>query len=202
MPTLIEVYADIACPFTHIGLRRFVEQRHATGRDDLKVRVRPWPLEWVNGKPLEPLFIEEEVNEIRPQVAADLFTNFDAARFPSSSLAAHALVEAAYDSSLDVGEQISLELRDLLFEQGTDVSDPTVLAELGHRHGVTADADLTRVRDAYEHGVQRGVQGSPHFFIGDADFFCPGLRISRDDEDHLQVAPDHDAFDRFMAAAL
>ena len=27
--TVIEVFADVACPFTHVGLVRFVERRNA-----------------------------------------------------------------------------------------------------------------------------------------------------------------------------
>ena len=56
---VIEVFADVACPFTHIGLRRLVEQRAALGRDDVTLLVRAWPLELVNGKPLDPAFIYE-----------------------------------------------------------------------------------------------------------------------------------------------
>jgi hypothetical protein len=26
--TTIEVFADVRCPFTHVGLRRFVQRRH------------------------------------------------------------------------------------------------------------------------------------------------------------------------------
>ena len=37
----IEVYADIWCPFTHVGLRAFAEQRLIAGRTDLAIRVRP-----------------------------------------------------------------------------------------------------------------------------------------------------------------
>ena len=29
--TAIEVYADISCPFTHVGLRRFIAARDASG---------------------------------------------------------------------------------------------------------------------------------------------------------------------------
>ena len=30
--TVIEVFADVTCPFTHVGLRRFVERRGELGR--------------------------------------------------------------------------------------------------------------------------------------------------------------------------
>ena len=31
----IEVFADVTCPFTHVGLRRMVAARQAKGRDDV-----------------------------------------------------------------------------------------------------------------------------------------------------------------------
>src|SRR5947209_6984790 len=95
--TQIEVFADVACPFTHVGLRRFVSQREASGRRDLVLRVRAWPLELVNGVPLDAAFIAEEVGDLRAQVAPALFAGFDERRFPHSSLPALALAAAAYE---------------------------------------------------------------------------------------------------------
>ena len=48
----IEVFADVSCPFTHVGLRRLVEHRRQLERDDLRIVVKAWPLELVNGSPL------------------------------------------------------------------------------------------------------------------------------------------------------
>ena len=131
--TVIEVFADVACPFTHVGLRRFVGRRAELGREDVTLRVRAWPLEIVNGQPLDPHFIAEEIDDIRRQVAPALFQGFTEAAFPVSSLPALTLAAAAYDESLATGEQVSLALRDLLFEQGIDIADTTVLARLASR---------------------------------------------------------------------
>ncbi|MCC6183750.1 MAG: disulfide bond formation protein DsbA, partial [Microthrixaceae bacterium] len=59
----IEVFADVTCPFTHVGLRRMVAARQAQGRDDVVLRVRSWPLEVVNGAPLDAAFVAEEVDD-------------------------------------------------------------------------------------------------------------------------------------------
>jgi hypothetical protein len=48
---LVEVFADVGCPFAHVGLRRFVERRDELGRDDVVLWVRAWPLELVNARP-------------------------------------------------------------------------------------------------------------------------------------------------------
>src|SRR5262245_18171405 len=47
---LIEVFADVVCPFTHVGLRRLVGYRERAQREDVAIRVRAWPLELVNGE--------------------------------------------------------------------------------------------------------------------------------------------------------
>jgi hypothetical protein len=52
MASQVEVFADITCPFTHVGLKQVV--RHvAEMSEPCDVIVRAWPLEWVNGAPLD-----------------------------------------------------------------------------------------------------------------------------------------------------
>ncbi|MGK2947072.1 MAG: DsbA family oxidoreductase [Acidimicrobiales bacterium] len=193
MPVL-EVFADVCCPFTHVGLRRFVEQRSNRGRPDVVLRVRAWPLELVNGSPLDPAFVAEEVEELRAQVAADLFVGFDQSAFPSTSVPALALAAAAYQRDDATGEAVSLALRRALFDEGRDIADPAVLADVAAEIGIDlpVDADDTSIRADWAEGVERGVQGSPHFFVSDEGdgFFCPSLDISRDDAGHLTIKSD------------
>jgi predicted DsbA family dithiol-disulfide isomerase len=198
-PTVIEVFADVGCPFTHVGLRRFVQRRAELGRDDVVLSVRAWPLEIVNGAPLDPAFIAEEVALIRDQAAPDLFTGFTEAAFPATSLPAMALAAAAGDVDVATGERVSLELRDLLFESGVDISSEPVLREVASRHGVDpTSADTARVLADPAEGVGRGVIGSPHFFTLGGDFFCPALDVGRDAAGHLRVRPDPAAFEAFL----
>jgi predicted DsbA family dithiol-disulfide isomerase len=198
--TRIELFADILCPFTHVGLRRFVEHRVAAGRTDVGLWVRAWPLEVVNAQPLDPEFIAEEIDEIRDQVAPDLFGGFDRTAFPSSSLPALALARSAYRRSPAVGEAVSLDLRNRLFEAGEDVGDPAVLARVAAAYDLEPDDDDARgVHADHEEGVRRGVIGSPHFFTAEGSFFCPALHVGRDDEGHLRIAVDADGFEAFLA---
>ena len=200
---VIEVFADVGCPFTHVGLRRFVERRDELGRDDVVLRVRSWPLEVVNGQPLDPTFIAEEVDDLREQLGPGLFTGFDGSAFPGTSMPAMALAAAGYDVGSATGEAISLELRDLLFEQNVDVADTGVLDAVAARHGVEADlSDHHRVLADHVEGVERGVIGSPHFFTPAGGFFCPSLDVHRDDDGHLRITADAEGFDRFIAACL
>jgi len=201
--TVIEVFADVVCPFTHVGLRRFVVRRAELGRHDVTLRVRAWPLEIVNGQPLDPHFVAEEIEEIRRQVAPTLFRGFTAAAFPSSSLPALTLAAAAYAEDLASGEQVSLALRDLLFEQGVDIADTAVLTRLAAAHGVRVDlTDDRRVLEDHAEGLARGVVGSPHFFTPAGGFFCPFLDVHRAADGQLRITADTAGFDRFVAACF
>jgi 2-hydroxychromene-2-carboxylate isomerase len=199
----IEVFADVACPFTHVGLRRFFEYRAEENRTDVKLWVRSWPLEIVNGAPLDPHFVADEVDDIRDQVAPLLFAGFDEAAFPSTSMPALALAAAAYRRSRPTGEQVSAALRDRLFERGINIADPAVLDGLAVEFDLgPVDADPAPVLADYADGVRRGVVGSPHFFTPTGGYFCPALDVSRDAGGHLRVAANPAAFDDFVASCF
>lgn len=202
--TPIEVFADITCPFTHVGLRRLVQRRGALGRTDVRFWVRAWPLELVNGSPLESGAVGHKVDELRAQVAPDLFSAFDLNRFPVTSIPPLVLAAHAYDLGLEVGEEVSLRLRDALFERGLDVSRPEVLDEVARRAGVApADAgDCDRVVADWHEGRRRGVIGSPHFFVAGRGWFCPSLDGSLDEHGELRVTDDEERFERFVTACF
>jgi predicted DsbA family dithiol-disulfide isomerase len=199
----IEVFADVCCPFTHVGLRRLVERRAQLGRDQPRLRIRAWPLELVNGHPLDPALIAHEIAELRAQVAPDLFVGFDAGAFPATSMPALALVSAAYRRDLATGEAVSLALRDALFEHGRDIADRAVLAEIAAGNGVGEpdDDDRERPVDDWHEGQRRGVVGSPYFFVATGPVFCPTLEITKVDG-RLHITTDADAVESFMVAAL
>lgn len=193
---MIEVFADIVCPFTHVGLTRLAGRRAELGRSDVVFAVRSWPLEWVNGEPVDPAFIAHEVDLLRGGVAPDLFTDFRPDMFPASTIPALALTATAYAAAADVGERVALELRDLLFEQGVDIGDRAVLETLAESHQLTLPDTIETVEADYEEGQQRGVLGSPHFFVDGTGTFCPSLDISRPDGD-MHIEFDHAAFEAF-----
>lgn len=204
MSAVIEVFADMGCPFTHVGLRAIVEARDAAGRTDLRLWVRAWPLELVNGRPLDAAHVASEVKALRSSVAPQLFVGFDPDRYPGSTLPALALAAAAYERGLEVGEAVSLELRDRLFERGENIIEPDVLAAVATSHGLPPPdpaAGNATVLEDYEEGRRRGVIGSPHFFAGGTGFFCPALHIEHDDG-RFTVTPTPERFDEFLAAAF
>ena len=201
---VVEVFADVVCPFTHVGLRRFVQARAEAGATEVALRVRAWPLELVNGEPLDAGFVAEEIADLRAQVAGDLFTGFDLAAFPASTIGLLGLVEVAYEQGLTTGESLSLALRDALFERGRPVADPAVVAAIAVDHGVTppdAETAAALVEASWAAGQERGVIGSPHFFLSDDSWFCPGLDIERRGQ-HLHIEADEGPFREFLTQAF
>lgn len=207
--TVIEVFADIVCPFTHVGLRRLADRRAELGRDDVKLLVRALPLEVINGQPMEPEPVATKIAALRDQVSPDLFAGFDPARFPATSLPALALSNAAYRRDLTTGEAVALRLRRLVFDEGVDVSDTGVLAGLTEEYHldvtVASDGladDTAAVLDDLEESKQRGVIGSPHFFTPDgASLFCPSLELTRTG-DHLDISIDVQRFEQLVASSF
>jgi hypothetical protein len=91
---IIEVYADVWCPFAHVGLRCVVERRASMNREDIHLNVRAWPLELVNRSPLDPDITARHVQELRSQVAPDLFRRFNPENFPQTTLPSLALAQS------------------------------------------------------------------------------------------------------------
>jgi predicted DsbA family dithiol-disulfide isomerase len=200
---VVEVFADVACPFTHVGLRRISAYRRERGTMEPMLRLRAWPLELVNGESLQGPALAPKIAALRAEVAPDLFVGFDGPRFPRTTLPALATEAAAYRQGVEVGEAFSLAVRTALFERGLDVSAPDVLRALRHEHGVPPpdDADESAVRADFDEGTRRGVAGSPHFFTARGDFFCPSLAIERQDG-RLEVSFDAEGFQEFISAAF
>ena len=199
MTKVIDVYAVVAGPFTHLGLRWLTSYREEVGRLDVALKVHAWPLELVNGEPLSRDLLTKEVAALRAQVASDAFAGFDPTMFPMTSMPALALAARAYRADVTRGEHVNLALRDALFEQGRDISDPAAIAAIGDAFdvGLPDEADMAAVLADLAEGRARGVIGSPHYFVNGAGFFCPSLEIRHADGD-LQIEVDRSGFERFV----
>jgi 2-hydroxychromene-2-carboxylate isomerase len=202
-PGVVEVFADIGCPFTHVGLRRFVAERTRRGREDVMLWVRAWPLELVNGVAMDPDFIAEEIGELRAQLAGDLFGGFRPDRFPTSTEPALRLAAQGYAVDVHTGEAVSLALRHELFEKGEDVADPKVLERVAAQFGLAdGSSAATLVLADHAEGQRRGVVGSPHFFTARGDYFCPALDITRDEGGHLHISLDSEGYAEFLESCF
>lgn len=189
----VEVFADVLCPFTHVGLHTLIDRRADRGLSEPRLRIRAWPLELINGQPLDPDHIAAEIVALRKSVRPDLFAGFSVDTFPNTSMAAFALTAAA-DRTGDPAliEAVGMALRDAVFEHGLDIGRTEVVRSVADRFGLTpSDAEATEaaVRADWDEGKRRGVVGSPHFFTPDGGgWFCPGLAISRDEAGAFVVA--------------
>ncbi len=189
----VEVFADILCPFTHVGLRTLVDRRAHHGLTEPRLRIRAWPLELINGEPLDAHHVGSEVSALRASVRPDLFAGFSVGTFPKTSMAAYALTAAA-DRTDDpaVIEEVGIALRNAVFEERLDIGRADVVEPLASRFGLEpldAEATSAAVRADRDEGRARGVVGSPHFFTDDGgSWFCPSLAISRDDVGNFVVA--------------
>ena len=201
---IIDVFADVSCPFAHFSLRRFTERRRRAGAEHVRLRVHAWPLELANGEPLGAAKVTDEITDLRAQVAGDLFGGFDPSAFPTTTIASLGTATLAYQHGTDAGEAFNLAIRDALFEQGRAIGDPSVLAEIARGCGLSL-ADEATARCAVDadlaDGRRRGVIGSPHFIVDGRPFFCPILNIERQGA-HLRIDIDDGELDRFIDRAL
>ena len=195
---MLEVFADVWCPFAYVGLHMVKARRDARGLAERLV-VRAWPLELINGSPMDVQKTAGHIRDLREQLGVDLFSGFNPETFPASTLPALALVAAA--TRVDRGEQAAFAVRASLFEDGRDIASNAFIADLERTLGVeVGPQDHKSVLDDWRDGATRGVKGSPHFFCGDQDVFCPSLSLKRDSDGHLQVLPDRDRLEAFLEA--
>ena len=201
---VMEVFADIWCPFAHVGLQTIYTEHARTGRTDMSIWVRAWPLELVNGAPLDPSVTWEHANELREQVAPNLFRHLDVNHFPDSTLDALALAYRARRTDRHLGERVSFALRDALFECGRNISDRATLERLARDLGVVMpdESDHAGVLADWHEGERRGVLGSPHFFCGDDNVFCPSLDITKDPVKGMSIVRDTSRLTDFLARCL
>ncbi len=198
-PRVIEVFADITCPFTHVGLKRVVQHVDALA-DPTAVHVRAWPLEWVNGTGLDAEAVAVKSSVLSEQLGVNDFRGFDATRWPDTTVPALELAATAYEADLATGLAVSLDLRAALFEHGLDVADRRVLSDIAARHDVALPGpdESARVQADYDDGRRRGVAGSPHFWVGTDDYFCPALDLGHDTQGVLTARFDPEGLAEFF----
>lgn len=195
----LEVFADVGCPFTHLSLQMLVKERVDRGVDSPVLVIKAWPLELVNDAAIDPEMIADEVVDLREQVDGEAFVGFDPDEFPATTVPAMELTARAYAADVQTGEAVALACRRLLFDEGVDVSDPGVLEAIAAEHGLDASGldEGALVRADYAAGRERGVVGSPHFFMPDDDWFCPSLDIRRSGG-RLKISFDRQGFETLV----
>ena len=189
MPVAVELYADVLCPFAWALLGQLVVERAEVGAADVPILVRAWPFERVDHALPSPERLAGDVAALRATVAPGRFEGFDASRVPESTIPAMALTSACYGKANEVGEAVAVRLRELVFEEGSDVGDPGVLGALYAATGFHVPADPGLVDAEYELAVHRGVTGSPFLVAGDIHELCPTFSVERDVAGRAVVTP-------------
>ena len=109
MRTTVEVFADMTCPFAHVGLKA-VARHVAQQASPVSVRVRAWPLEWVNGSPLDADAVAVKAAALTAQLGVDDFAHFTVEAWPVSTIPALNLAGMAYGVDDATGFAVSLAL--------------------------------------------------------------------------------------------
>jgi predicted DsbA family dithiol-disulfide isomerase len=201
---MIEIFADVWCPFAYVGIRKVFQYRDEVGRGDVPIVVRSWPLELVNDAPMAQAKTLGNCDALRRQVASDQFANTELSNFPSTTLDALNLIAQAYEQSVVAGERASLVIREAIFEHGHDVADESVLQRIALSLGVSyvPDAEHQLVRRDWDEGKRRGVVGSPHFFHGADGEFCPALQLTRTEDSGLIIQANAEKLAGFLTTCF
>ena len=178
---IIDVVADVVCPWCYLGWRRL--KSAVALRPDVQVQLvwRPYQL--------DPTLPEEGVD--RKQYMANKFKdpdklkavhaalieggaeegirfNFDAIEFSPNTNAAHRVIRWALTAG--VQDQVVEAMFAAYFEQGLDIGDPMVLADIAEAAGMerivvlqllSEGADKDAVTREHAMAVQGGVTGVP-----------------------------------------
>ena len=191
----ISVVSDVVCPWCYIGVRRL--DQALLLRPDHQFELRWLPFELHPYLPPEGIAkhilfkrkfagrggaIVQRVVDAGANV--DIAFNFDAIETIPNTVAAHCALSWAEADGNDVDNRLARAIFAAGFEQGRDVGDHTVLADLCRDVGV----DRATVKDKLDNGTDReevhraadlnrarGIVGVPHFFVNDA-FPIPGAQ--------------------------
>jgi predicted DsbA family dithiol-disulfide isomerase len=182
----VQLIADLACPWCHIGLARLNRARAA--RPDLPVRVRWWPFmlnphlppdgmdraAYVRLKFGGEAAARQVYERIRQAGREDgIAFAFERMTRTPSTLAAQRLILRAEEEGR--GEPLILELFKALFERGEDIGQRDRLIEISAAAGLDTSGLLEfldgreRAGDviaAHQRAEQIGVRGVPVFVVG------------------------------------
>jgi len=175
MTARVEIWSDVHCPWAHLAVHRLRAARDRRGID-VVFDQRAWPLEWVNEQGI-PRHIVEPETAVLSNHEPEIYSRFDAASWPSTSLPALELVAAARRAlGLRGAEDVDHAVRLRFFRESADISVRHELA----RACADAGVDVAAVMGAWESEPVRAdvvadfarstslpIQGSPQIFWPD-----------------------------------
>jgi predicted DsbA family dithiol-disulfide isomerase len=188
----IDLFTDVVCPWCYIGFNR-LEQARPTSGEAVSIRHHPFLLD--PSTPLEGVSIADMLRAkygvdpktmfLRVEVAArESGLELDLSKQPRMypTLRAHTLVRLAREK----GNEHALvgSLFRAYFDEAKNISDPSILIELGASHGLDAgeieravddEAELERTKVEAREAVELGIRGVP-FYVFDKRFAVSGAQ--------------------------
>ena len=177
----IVVYADIACPWSHLAVHRLLRTRRDMGLDDeVVLDHRPFALELVNRRPTPKRILDAEipvVGALGPDAGWQMWQG-DGSTWPVTSLPALEAVQAAKEQGPRASEQLDRALRVAFFAESRCISMRHVILDVA---AACPDVDAGALAAALDDGRARGrllaehraaeaaeeVDGSPQLFLPD-----------------------------------
>ena len=179
-PLRIDVVTDVVCPWCFIGVERL---EHVLERFDHPVELVHHPFLLQPATPPEGVDIPAMLRAKYGTDPRALFERAEAAaresgidldlskqRYSYPSLRAHTLIRHAGERGTQ--RALAREFFRANFQDARNVNDPDTLAEIGGRHGFTAEevhqlvsdeGELARTRADAEGAARRGIRGVPFF---------------------------------------
>lgn len=195
----IDIVSDVVCPWCYLGKAR-LELAIAEVQDEIGVDVnwRPYrlnpdiPAEGVDQK----AYLEEKLggaeavargHEMLTKLGEEVGIHYDfaAIKIGPNTLDAHRLLHWASMEGREVQDQVATALFKANFEQGRNIGDHAVLADIAEGSGMdrkvienllTSEADKDTVLGEIDAAQKMGVNGVP-FFIIDGQYAVSGAQM-------------------------
>ncbi|WP_105373787.1 DsbA family oxidoreductase [Neorhizobium huautlense] len=194
----IDIVSDVVCPWCYLGKAR-LELAIAEVQDEIGVDInwRPYrlnpdhPPEGVDhqsdlARKLGGKDAVDRAHAMLQKLGEDVGIryNFEAIKIGPNTLDAHRLLHWAMTEGREVQDKVATALFKANFEEGRNVGDPAVLADIAEQSGLdrkvienllATDADKDTVLSEIDAAQKMGVTGVP-FFIIDGQYAVSGAQ--------------------------
>lgn len=194
----IDIVSDVVCPWCYLGKAR-LELAIAEVQDEIGVDInwRPYrlnpdhPPEGVDhqsdlARKLGGKDAVDRAHAMLQKLGEDVGIryNFEAIKIRPNTLDAHRLLHWAMTEGREVQDKVATALFKANFEEGRNVGDPAVLADIAEQSGLdrkvienllATDADKDTVLSEIDAAQKMGVTGVP-FFIIDGQYAVSGAQ--------------------------
>ncbi len=196
----IDIVSDVVCPWCYLGKAR-LELAIAEVQDEIGVDInwRPYrlnpdhPPEGVDhqsdlARKLGGKDAVDRAHAMLQKLGEDVGVryNFDAIKIGPNTLNAHRLLHWAMTEGREAQDKVATALFRANFEEGRNVGDPIVLADIAEQSGLNrkvienllaTDADKDTVLSEIDSAQKMGVTGVP-FFIIDGQYAVSGAQTA------------------------